>query len=68
MEIFILCLLVLLAGINLVLAISTSMVLVKIFEIVKMQQYTQELEAEAKRQARGLLDIDTPQVPYSLRR
>lgn len=68
MEIFVLCLLVLITGINLVLAISTSLVLIKIFEIIKMQQSTQELEAEAKRQARGLLDVDTPQVPYSLRR
>lgn len=68
MEIFVLCLLVLITGINLVLAVSTSMVLVKIFEVIKMQQYTQELEVEAKRQARGLLDVETPQVPYSLRR
>jgi hypothetical protein len=67
MEIFILCLLVFLAGINLILAISTSMVLIKIFEISKNQEERFQLEEEARRQARGLMDINTPQVPYSLR-
>lgn len=67
MEIFILCLLVFLAGINLILAISTSMVLIKIFEISKNQEERFQLEEEARQQARGLMDINTPQVPYSLR-
>lgn len=67
MEIFILCLLVLVAGVNLVLAVSTSLVLIKIFEVVKMQQYTQEREEDVKRQARGLINVDTPQIPYNLR-
>lgn len=67
MEIFVLCLLVLLAGINLVLAVSTSLVLIKIFEIAKNQEERYQLEEEARRQARGLFDIETPQVPYSLR-
>jgi len=68
MEAFVLFVLVLLAVVNVVLAISTSIVLAKVFEVVKMQQYTQELKEKATIQARGLLDIDTPQVPYSLRR
>jgi hypothetical protein len=68
MEIFFLCLLVLLAGINLILAVSTSLVLIKIFEFVKTIHSNQELEEEAKRQARGLMDIQTPQAPYNLRR
>jgi hypothetical protein len=67
MEVFFFCLLVLLAVVNLVLAISTSMVLVKIFEIVKTTQDNQAFADEAKLQARGLLDVETPQVPYSLR-
>jgi len=67
MEIFILCLLVLLATVNLVLAISTSMVLIKIFEISRNQEERYELEEEARRQAKGLIDIATPQAPYNLR-
>jgi hypothetical protein len=67
METFILCLLVLLAGVNLILAISTSMVLIKIFEISRNQEERFQLEEEARRQVKGLMDIDTPQVPYSLR-
>jgi len=67
MEVFFFCLLVLLAGVNLILAISTSLVLIKIFEIVKGIQQAKELEEEAKRQARGLIDVTTPQTPYSLR-
>lgn len=67
MEAFVLCLLVFLAIVNLVLAISTSLVLIKIYEISKNQEERYELEEEAKRQVKGLLDITTPQVPYSLR-
>ena len=67
MEIFILCLLVLLAVINLVLAVGTSMVLIKVFEINKNQEERYQLEEEAKQMARGLLDVNTPQVPYNLR-
>ncbi len=67
MEIFILCLLVLLAVINLVLAVGTSMVLIKVFEINRNQEERHKLEEEAKLQARGLMDVNTSQVPYNLR-
>ncbi len=71
MEVFFFCLLVFLAIINLILAISTSLVLIKIFEVVKDVQNNQELEIEAQKQAmdrvKGLMDIQTGQAPYSLR-
>lgn len=71
MEVFFLCLIVFLAIINLILAISTSLVLIKIFEVVKDVQANQENEEEARRQAqdrlKGLIDIQTGQAPYSLR-
>ena len=71
MEVFFFCLIVFLAVINLILAISTSLVLIKIFEVVKDVQANQELEEEARRQVqdrlRGLMDVQTPQIPYSLR-
>lgn len=68
MEAFVVCVLVLLALVNVILAIGTSIVLTKVFEIVKTQEERYQYEEELKRQARSLLDIDTPQVPYSLRR
>ena len=67
MEVFFLCLLVLLAVVNLILAISTSMVVIKIYEISKMQEERYQADEEAKQLARGLMDVTTPQVPYSLR-
>ena len=66
MESFVLFLIVLITAINLLVAISTSMVLIKIFEIVKNQEERYQAEEKMKRQARGLIDIDTPQMPYNL--
>lgn len=68
MEAFVVCVLVLLALVNLVLAVGMTMVLTKVFEIVKAQEERHQYEEEIKRQARSLIDIETPQVPYSLRR
>jgi len=68
MEAFAFCLIAFLSIVNLILAISTSIVVTKVFEVLKVQEERRELEEEAKRQVRGLLDIETPQVPYSLRR
>lgn len=71
MEVFFFCLIVFLAVINMILAISTSLVLIKIFEVVKDVQANQELEFQARQQAqdrlKGLMDIQTGQAPYSLR-
>lgn len=71
MEVFFFCLLVFLAIVNLILAISTSLVLIKIFEITKEVQANQNLELQARQQAidrvKGLMDVQTPQAPYSLR-
>lgn len=67
MVYFISFLLILITTINLIISISTSLVLIKIFEIIKNQEERYQLEEEAKRQARGLIDVDTPQVPYNLR-
>jgi hypothetical protein len=72
MEVFFFCLIVFLAVINLILAISTSLVLIKIFEIVKEVQVNQDLEFKARQQAldrvKGLMDVETPQAQYILRR
>ncbi len=65
---FMLCAIVVITILNLVLALSTSMVLIKIYEINKAQEDRYQMEEEAKRQARGLADITTPQIPYDLRR
>jgi len=59
MEVFILCLLVLLAVINLIVAISSSMVLIKVYEISLLQ----EQRYESQRQARGLVDIPYRPTP-----
>ncbi len=68
MEMFVMCLLVLLAVVNLAIAISTSLLLIKTYEITKAQEERYQLEVEARRQAKGLVDVETPQIPYSLRR
>lgn len=68
MEMFVMCMLVLLAVINLAIAISTSLLLIKTYEVVKTQEERVQLEVEARRQAKGLVDVETPQIPYSLRR
>lgn len=67
MEAFVLFLLVMFAVVNLVIAIGASMLLIKIFEILKIQESRHQLEEDAKVRARGLIDIDTPQAPYNLR-
>lgn len=58
MELFFLCLLTLLALINMALAISTSLVLIKLYEFAKNEEERYQMEEEAKRQARNLIDVD----------
>lgn len=67
MEAFVLFLLLMFAIGNLVMSVSASILLIKIFEILKTQEERHQLEEDAKRKARGLMDIDTPQAPYNLR-
>lgn len=64
---FVSLLLSLITIVNLVISISTSMVLIKIYEITRNQEERHQLEEEAKRLGRSLIDVDTPQVPYNLR-
>ena len=59
--------LVIITGINLILALSSSMVLTKVYELVREFEERFQLDEQAKRQARGLMDIDTPQAPYNMR-
>jgi hypothetical protein len=56
---FVVLMLVLIAAINLILSISTSMLLIKVFELVKVAEERHQMEEEAKRQARGLMNVDT---------
>jgi hypothetical protein len=67
MHEFFFCLLVLLTGINLVLGISTSMVLIKLYEMSRNQEERHEMVEEARRQARGLIEVDRPGAPFVLK-
>lgn len=67
MEIFVLFLIILLTGLNLLVSISTSMVLIKIYDILQNQEERYQTEEHTKRQARSLIDVNTPQFPYNLR-
>jgi uncharacterized membrane protein HdeD (DUF308 family) len=67
MEAFVLFLLVLFAMINLAVMLGVALTMVKIFEMIKNQEERHQMEEEVKRKARGLLDINTPQMPYNLR-
>jgi hypothetical protein len=59
--------LVIFTGINLILALSSSMVLTKVYELVREFEERFQLDEQARRHARGLMDIDTPQTPYNMR-
>lgn len=67
MEAFVLFLLVMLTMLNLALTIGMGLTLIKIFEILKNQEERNQLEEEARLRTRGLMDINTPQMPYNLR-
>lgn len=62
---FILFLLILITGINLIISISISLVLIKIYEIGSLQEKRRQLEEKSKVQNRGLVDVSTPQIPYN---
>ena len=63
---FVLLLMLAIGIVNLVLTISSSMLLIKTYEIIRQSEERRILEIEAKNAAKGLVDISTPQVPYSL--
>lgn len=67
MEIVILLVVILSAGINIFLQISNSLLLIKTFEQLKQIQEDKELDKEAKLRAKGLVDIATEQAVYPLR-
>ena len=56
---FVVLMLVLITAINLILSISTSILLIKVFELIKAAEESRQVEEEAKRQARGLMNVGT---------
>lgn len=65
---FIIFFVLLLTLVNSVLMIGGSMVMVKIYEIVKTQEDRWQKEEAKRRNSRGLNDITTSQIPYDLPR
>jgi hypothetical protein len=56
--------LLILTIINTILMISSSMTLIRIFEYLRASEERYQFAEEQKRQAKGLMDIATSQVPY----
>ena len=50
--------------INLFLTISNSLVIIRIFDLVKANEERYQANEEKKRIGRHLVDINTPQIPY----
>jgi hypothetical protein len=67
MEIVILLVVILSAGINIFLQISNSLLLIKTFEHLKQIQEDANVDKEVKTRAKGLVDIATEQAVYPLR-
>jgi uncharacterized protein HemX len=67
MDIIILVVVILSAGINIFLQISNSLLLIKTFEQLKQIQEDKELDKEAQQRAKGLVDLVTEQTVYPLR-
>jgi hypothetical protein len=67
MEIAILIILALACTGNIILQISNSLLLIKVFEILKGIQEDANLKDEAKLKATGLVEVATEQSNYPLR-
>ena len=62
---FLLLILLVVGVINLILAVSLSMVSIKMYEILKVHDEKMKLDEEAKLRARGLIDLPNA-VPYDV--
>ena len=63
---FIILLLVIVSLINLAVTASVSMLLVKVFDIVRENEERRLAEEELRRKKLGLVNVETPQIPYNM--